>query len=60
MNVNWRGAILGKEEGWANPSLVLDLCDASRIYPEHNDAYLQECLENLKKKGIDLYEAVDR
>lgn len=22
------------------------------IYPEHNEAYLQECLENLRKKGI--------
>lgn len=22
------------------------------IYPEHNDAYLQECIENLKSKGI--------
>jgi uncharacterized protein (TIGR02328 family) len=24
-------------------------------YPEHNDKYLIECLENLKAKGIDLY-----
>ena len=24
------------------------------IYPEHNSAYLQECLENLKEKGIEL------
>lgn len=24
------------------------------IYPEHNDAYLQECLENLRKKGIEI------
>lgn len=30
------------------------------IYPEHNDAYLQECLENLKGKGVDLYEVMDR
>lgn len=22
------------------------------IYPEHDDAYLQECLQNLEKKGI--------
>jgi len=22
------------------------------IYPEHNDAYLHECLENLKAKGV--------
>ncbi|MEO3947051.1 TIGR02328 family protein [Gorillibacterium sp. CAU 1737] len=24
------------------------------IYPEHDEAYLQECLDNLKGKGIDL------
>lgn len=24
------------------------------IYPEHDAAYLQECLENLKEKGIDI------
>lgn len=57
---NWRGTILGEEKDWANDCLAWDLTNASRIYPEHNDDYLQECLENLKKKGIDLYEAVDR
>jgi len=25
------------------------------IYPEHNDAYLQECLDNLANKGAILY-----
>ena len=24
------------------------------VYPEHNAAYLQECLDNLKSKGIDI------
>lgn len=24
------------------------------LYPEHNEQYLKECVENLKKKGIDL------
>ena len=24
------------------------------IYPEHNDEYLKECLENLKNKGIEI------
>ena len=28
------------------------------IYPEHDDKYLEECLENLKGKGIDLYEVM--
>lgn len=27
---------------------------ANPIYPEHNDKYLNECLENLKYKGIEL------
>lgn len=26
----------------------------SAIYPEHNDKYLQECLDNLKAKGISI------
>lgn len=25
--------------------------EGKEIYPEHNDAYLQECIENLKAKG---------
>lgn len=51
MNVKWRGTILGEEEGWANPCLVLDLCNASLIYPEHNDDYLRECINLLKEKN---------
>lgn len=26
------------------------------IYPEHNDEYLKECIDNLKVKGIDTTE----
>lgn len=26
------------------------------IYPEHNDAYLRECIDNLKSKGVDTTE----
>ena len=50
MKVNWRGNILGEEENWANSFLVEDLCSASRIYPEHNDDYLRECIALLKEK----------
>ena len=50
MNVNWRGTILREEENWANYILVFDLCNASRIYPEHNDEYLKECIALLKEK----------
>jgi uncharacterized protein (TIGR02328 family) len=28
--------------------------DAKTIYPEHNDAYLKECFDNLAGKGIEL------
>lgn len=28
------------------------------VYPEHNDAYLQECKANLLSKGIDLTEVI--
>jgi len=24
------------------------------IYPEHNDEYLRECIENLKGKGVEI------
>lgn len=51
MNVNWRGTILREEENWANPILVSDLCNASRIYPEHNEEYLRECIQLLKEKN---------
>ena len=47
-NPNWRGSSLG-ETPWIedfSPS------DCTPIYPEHNDKYLQECLENLKNKNI--------
>ena len=56
----YRGKTLGLDETWANQERVEDLFHYSDIiYPEHNDVYLIECLENLKGKGIDLYEAVD-
>ena len=50
MTVDWRGNMLGKEENWANSCLVEDLCNASQIYPEHNDEYLRECIALLKEK----------
>lgn len=39
---------------WDNQDLINDVCNLymHTIYPEHNDAYLNECLENLKDKGI--------
>ena len=56
-NPNWRGNILGEQEGWANKSLVEDIwMNVNQmnkiIYPEHDDAYYQECIKNLAGKGI--------
>ena len=54
--VNWRGKILGEQQDWADYNLVLDIYGASRIYPEHNDDYLKECIDNLRDKGVDVSE----
>ena len=57
-NPNWRGSTLGEEPGWANWTIVESLLSKAganiTIYPEHNDEYLQECIENLKGKGIEI------
>lgn len=45
----------GKSKLWAQADTKV-ICEAMRnhpcIYPEHNKAYMNECLENLKSKGI--------
>ena len=55
---NWRGNTLQNQTDWCNQKLVdeLYLCalDGGNLFPEHNDAYLQECLENLRDKGIEI------
>lgn len=60
---NWRGTRLGEEMGWANDDKVNNYLFEVRdnnyiLYPEHNDEYLNECLDNLKSKGIDLYDKI--
>ena len=57
----WRGSTLGREEGWADADFVDDqYCYATHkggiIYPEHNDEYIRECIENLESKGVDVSE----
>lgn len=53
---SYRGLKLGIEYGWADADIAEDYLKNSKngymIYPEHNDEYLQECLDNLKGKGI--------
>lgn len=60
---NWRGNILGEtqEVEWnCGPALVDYLMTiggtGAIIYPEHDAAYLRECIENLESKGIDTTE----
>ena len=56
---NWRGNTLGREMGWASMRQAHEIIATSKftntpIYPEHNDEYLQECIDNLKEKGIEI------
>lgn len=60
-NVDWRGNQIGEACNWADVKGVEELwMDVNQmckiIYPEHNDAYLRECIDNLKSKGIDTTE----
>ena len=55
-NPLWRGTALG-EDYWVDWKLIKMLNTAvaqqdMMIYPEHDDIYLQECLDNLAGKGI--------
>jgi uncharacterized protein (TIGR02328 family) len=34
--------------------LICIIVRKNPIYPEHNDEYLWECIENLKKKGVEI------
>ena len=58
---DYRGSTLGYDNSFANCKMVDDLWInvnqmGKIIYPEHNDAYLRECVENLRAKGIDVSE----
>jgi uncharacterized protein (TIGR02328 family) len=58
-NPGYRGKTLGEDlELSVGADLIDDqYCYAAHkggmIYPEHNDEYLRECIENLKSKGVD-------
>lgn len=58
---NYRGKILGYDDNFASAygtNLEYGFAIAEEvdyiIYDEHNDEYLQECLDNLKSKGIEI------
>jgi len=49
--VSYRGKQLGYDESLED---IFWYGKEGNIYPEHNYEYLQECLENLKQKGIEI------
>ena len=56
-DIDYRGSALGEEVLWCNHATMLGFLDGAEnhnyiIYPEHNDEYLKECIENLKSKGV--------
>ena len=57
-DVNWRGKTLGKQENWCDENYTAELVcaaeDGGILYPEHNNVYKQECLDNLHSKGVDI------
>ena len=57
MSPKWRGNTLKLDTSFADPDIVYETYKNATeenqiIYPEHNDEYLQECLDNLKSKNI--------
>lgn len=57
---HYRGKELGRVDGWCESGLVHYCYDLIKehnenIYREHDDSYLNECLENLRQKGIEVY-----
>jgi len=45
----YRGKLLGYDK-----SIKLNKTTKYPIYPEHNENYLKECIDNLKSKGIEI------
>jgi uncharacterized protein (TIGR02328 family) len=53
--VSYRGKLCDEWKDIATEIIYLKhLSLPDSIYPEHNDAYLQECLDNLKGKGVEI------
>lgn len=48
---NYRGKILSYQPNYDLPNINTD---TKISYPEHNQAYLTECIENLAAKGINI------
>ena len=53
-NVQYRGKTIGMSDNWVNEDIFVKIYDNSIIFPEHNNIYLQECLNILKSKGVEI------
>lgn len=62
LNPNWRGDVIGMDN-WVKRvdeyAIYQQLLSAAKehntmIFPEHNEKYLQDCINNLKEKGIEI------
>lgn len=57
-NLDWRGNVLGEQIGWAPADLVNQIYEKAKeghvIYDEHNSDYLQECIDILRTKGVEI------
>ena len=56
---NWRGNSLGKQDNWTDKNILQTALNHTKLtkntlFIEHNQEYLQECLDNLKSKGIEI------
>lgn len=50
-NLYYRGKILGNSN-YIFGTAVMTYRNYRNIYPEHNENYLEECINNLKAKGV--------
>ena len=55
----YRGKALGYQPGWCDEDKALAIKftytrTSNPFFAEHDDKYLQECLDNLKSKGIEI------
>ena len=57
--LDWRGSKIETDKNFCNRELFTSvvastIISGENIYTEHNEEYLQECLDNLREKGIEI------
>lgn len=53
-DLKYRGKQIGLDNSINEEKVVQYYCDNGLVYKEHDNNYLQECIDNLKNKGINL------